>query len=265
MPDRERLLIASDLHANSQALSACLEALQGRYSAILCLGDLVGYGASPHPVLEWVQQNAQTTIRGNHDRAALSPNPPTEFSALAATAANWTHSQLSDEEHTWLGTLPAGPLVWNNQMILAHGSPRDENEYVSDTQTADEVLRDLRSTYGVPALCFFGHTHLQGGFELLKHGARPLAFEDRAESLSCRWGEGLLKRLRLSPEQTLLINPGSVGQPRDGDWRAACAIYDIANAELEFYRIPYDLASAQRHIRLAGLPEPLAARLEFGR
>jgi len=253
-----RWLILSDIHANWEALEAVTAAMEGSYDACLCLGDVVGYGADPNPCVAWVAAHCQVTVRGNHDIACSHPDGALGFNPLAAYAAHWTAARLTPEARAWLLALPAGPLPAGD-FQLVHGSPLDEDQYLVHDTTAQTVF----SASSWP-LVFFGHTHLQGGFASLPDRAQPLLPEPSAPA-------GPNARLELvhvtavEPDARLLVNPGSVGQPRDGDWRAACALYDQQLRRIEFHRVPYDLRTAQRKMLAGGLPPPLALRLAEGR
>lgn len=245
-----RVLIYSDVHANLEALEAVTSAA-GVCDTSICLGDIVGYGASPNPTSAWVREHAAVVIRGNHDRACASLHGLEWFNPTAATAARWTHDQLEPGELDWLRLLPAGPRIWENH-CLVHGSPLDEDEYLVSAAQAAGVF--AASTAWVH---WFGHTHLQGGFAL---------DDDQVHELNLRPEGGVdITRLELQPGVRYILNPGSVGQPRDGDWRAAYAILEPERGRVEFHRVPYDLAAAQKRILEAGLPASLAQRLAKGK
>ncbi|MGH9520450.1 MAG: metallophosphoesterase family protein [Terriglobales bacterium] len=247
-----RVLIYSDIHANLEALEAVAAAAAGCDSS-LCLGDIVGYGASPNPASAWVQRNSLVVIRGNHDRACASLHGLEWFNPTAATAARWTHDQLQPDAMEWLQLLPAGPKLWENH-CLVHGSPLDEDEYLVTAAQAAGVFAATSAW-----VHWFGHTHLQGGFGLDDDQVRELNAKPAAGDSAA------VTRLQLKPEVRYLLNPGSVGQPRDGDWRAAFAILDTATGVVEMRRVPYDIATAQRRIIEAGLPAGLAQRLAKGK
>lgn len=244
-----RFLILSDIHANWEALASVLEHAKGKYDRILCLGDVVGYGADPDRVTEWVRSNAEFTIRGNHDKACAGLDDLEWFNPVARVSAIWTRQITSPENLEWLGRLPRGPLpVDGFQMV--HGSPLDEDEYLISEQEASQVAPYLES-----AVCFFGHTHLQGGFLCHRNGTKRLPKPGP-------WSEDHV--LELDPDSHYLINAGSVGQPRDNDPRAAYLVYEPGARTVTYYRVAYNISGAQQKILAAGLPDILAARLEIG-
>ena len=244
-----RYLILSDIHANWEALQAVLADAEGAYETILCLGDMVGYGADPNAVTEWVRDNVATVIRGNHDKVCCGLEDPELFNPIAKTAALWTYRELTEQNRDYLAALPKGPAAVDG-FLMVHGSVLDEDEYLLDPR---DTLLQFVNADGKPV--FFGHTHIQGGFMLWQVGekAKPAALHPDGAALQVR------------PDRGQLLNPGSVGQPRDLNWLAAYAFYDSEKKLLEFRRCEYDLAKAQRKIREAGLPVALAERLALGR
>jgi predicted phosphodiesterase len=244
-----RYLIVSDIHANWEALEAVLQHAQGTYEKILCCGDLVGYGADPNPVVDWAREAVTVVVRGNHDKACVGLDDLEWFNPVARTAALWTENALTPENLSYLRNLPKGPLTVDSFQIL-HGSPLDEDEYLISTLAASQVTAYLEVS---PS--FFGHTHLQGGFVFRRTGVR------RIEKLGAQVQQRVV---HLKDDALYLINPGSVGQPRDGDPRAAYLIYDTGEHRLEYRRVSYPVAAAQAKIRNAGLPHVLADRLAVG-
>ena len=247
-----RYLILSDIHSNLEALEKCLELAEGRYDQMLSLGDLVGYGPDPNAVIARVRALAKIIVRGNHDKACCGLADPQEFNLLARLASDWTRSQLTAEHFEFLRSLPSGPVTLDG-LEFVHGSPADEDEYIFDLLEAAQAFAAVASS-----LVFFGHTHLQGGFLLtadlrVRHIQAPPRSNDEPASFA------------LEPDTRYLINPGSVGQPRDGDWRAAFAIFDSDERRVDYYRTPYNLELTQRKMHQEGLPEPLIRRLEVGR
>ena len=244
-----RYLILSDIHSNWEALEAVLAASQNLYDKIVCLGDLVGYGADPNPVVEWVRANVPVAIRGNHDKACSGIESLEWFNEVAREAALWTLQQLNPDNLQYLVQLAKGP-VQTDGLVLVHGSILDEDEYVVTPREAAQVFPYLDGH-----ITLFGHTHIQGGF---------VQTQNKLEIVRPQPGKGP-QFLEVRVQEKYLINPGSVGQPRDGDWRSAFVIYDSTDQILVFYRVEYDLPKAQEKIRAAGLPTHLAARLSLGR
>jgi len=195
---------------------------------------------------DWVRANALITIRGNHDRACSSLTGIEWFNPLAQAATTWTHRALTDHNRGWLDALPAGPAEIDG-FAMVHGSPVDEDEYLLSLSAAVDAFA-LQET----ALTFFGHTHIQGGFELRR--MKVVRFAPATLGVP----------VTIDERAAYLVNPGSVGQPRDSDPRAAYLIYDSAFRTLEFRRVEYDVETAQNKIVEAGLPTMLAARLSIG-
>ncbi len=254
-----RVLVLSDIHANLEALTAVLEASQGSFDTVWNLGDSVGYGGSPNQVIERIRPLASLNVRGNHDRVCCGLSSPAGFNPVAREAALWTQTALTPENLAWLRAVPQGPLHpiaptdTEPGVTCAHGSPIDEDHYILTMRDAWVPLQQLRT-----AVTFFGHTHLQGGFSQREHNWHEL-HPNLPRSGPVAW------TLPLNPGTRHLINPGSVGQPRDNDWRAAFALFDTDLRTITFRRIPYDLTASQGRILMAGLPERLAERLRDGR
>jgi diadenosine tetraphosphatase ApaH/serine/threonine PP2A family protein phosphatase len=250
-----RVLLISDIHANLEALEACLEAVP-TYDVAVNLGDVVGYGASPNEVIGRVRRICRLHVRGNHDKACAGVMNMDGFNPIAALAAYWTRQTLTPENLDWLRELPSGPLTIEGLagVQFVHGSPLDEDEYLIGVTDALEPLLG----FPVP-ITFFGHSHVQGGFSLYhERGSEIHPQIDPGDKLD-------YSELPLNPNARYLINPGSIGQPRDGDWRAGVALFDSDAATLTFYRVPYDVESTRRRILKAELPERLASRLMIGR
>jgi predicted phosphodiesterase len=245
-----RYLLISDVHGNWEALEAVLAEAGGEYDQIVCCGDLIGYGPDPNRVIDWARENLHAVIRGNHDRACCGLYDLEWFNPIAQAACRWTMSQLTGENVEWLRALAPGPVTVDGFMV-AHGSPLDEDEYVVSLSDATNVFSCLEWN-----LTFFGHTHLQGGFAWA-NGVRYAIVRPHAAE-SCVW-------LHLDPEGAYLINPGSVGQPRDGDPRAAYAIFESGSRDLMLRRVGYDYEAVRQKIERAGLPPALGSRLALGR
>lgn len=240
-----RVAVLSDIHANLPSLEAVLADVAGESpDEIWCLGDVVGYGASPNECCELVRERADLVLCGNHDLAVLGTLDIAEFSGDAATAARWTQSVLTEANRAWLGTLQ--PLASRPDADLFHGSPRDPVwDYVLSEQVA---LLSLLLT-SRPVL-LIGHSHVALALALAGNRVEGgLASAGTDVSLAdTRW----------------LLNPGSVGQPRDGDSRAAWLLVDFDARRAVFHRVVYDIAAAQAGIRAVGLPDALADRLARG-
>ena len=246
-----RILVLSDLHSNATALDAVLDAAKERWDISVCLGDVVGYGPDPNYVTARLRAMGTLTIRGNHDKAVTGVMPTDDFNPVAKAAVDWTRAELTPEHMTWLAALPHGPVEADG-IVLVHGALQDEDEYVFTPAQALDGLLD--STAGVT---FFGHTHHQGGFSYQDSMLEVLQIRPRP-------GEPFAA-LRIEVPRRYLLNPGSIGQPRDGDARAAFAIADLEHQVVEFWRVPYDISAVQERMRAAHLPEPLVQRLMVGR
>ena len=246
-----RILVLSDLHANATALSSALDSVAGRWDASVCLGDVVGYGPDPHEVVARLREMGTQTIRGNHDKAVAGLMDTSDFNPVAKAAVDWTRSRLTSEELSWLSALPQGPMTTDG-IVLVHGAFQDEDEYVFTPAQALDGLLDSSSP-----VTFFGHTHHQGGFSYQDSNLEVLQIRPRASEAFCA--------LRVEAPRRYLLNPGSIGQPRDGDPRAGFAIADLDHQTVEFWRVAYDVTSVQDRMRAAKLPEPLVQRLVVGR
>lgn len=244
-----QILILSDLHANLYALQAVLADAEGLYRQIVCCGDLVGYNPHPGPVLEWTKTNCAFVIRGNHDKVVARIDDLEWFNEVAKQAALWTMQQLNSEQTEYLVNLEKGPVRLEHFHVW-HGSPRDEDEYVINKSAAAHCF----PFFELP-LAFFGHTHLQGGFfsKYGRIGIIPAVRANVSEAL-----------IALEPDVLYLVNPGSVGQPRDGDPRAAYAIYDTEQKIVRLRRVAYPIQNTADDIRKTGLPPVLALRLFRG-
>ncbi len=245
-------LLLSDIHANLEALEAVLNA-DGALpppDAVLVLGDLVGYGPDPAAVIHRIRQLAGPllVIRGNHDRVVAGIDSGAGFNEDALAAACWSREALSPDDRSWLAMLPRGPLALADGEVAAHGSPLDEDQYLYSAG-------DIRLAFDtVPApVIFCGHTH-QPLAAVLEEGRCTVRLLRRPK-------EELVRR----PGQRLLFNPGSVGQPRDGDPRAAFARYDSESGRITFLRVAYDYRPTVRRMQETGLPDFLSRRLAAGR
>jgi len=246
-----RYLVLTDIHANLEALETCLSDAAARgFDRTLVLGDLVGYGPDPNDAIARVQALQPTAIiRGNHDKVACGLEQPDGFNAVARRAALWTHDVLTPANRSWLAALPKGAVVVDDTIEICHGSPFDEDAYVFDELDAVRALKMSRRP-----LCLFGHTHYPVTFVLTN---------DRVTTIG---GPGSIDgQLVLQEGSKYLMNPGAVGQPRDGDPRAAYAIVDTGTRRVDSFRLVYDIATTQGKIVAAGLPDVLAQRLAVGR
>jgi predicted phosphodiesterase len=237
-----RYLIVSDLHANWEALQAVIEDAAELYDKIACCGDVVGYGADPDLVTEWVRANVSAIVRGNHDKACAGLEDLEWFNPAARASALWTQSVADPGNLEYLRRLARGPENCNGFQLI-HGSPVDEDEYL----LTDREVNDI-APYLDTEVTFFGHTHVHTGFLCHRNGVKVLQQEAIERENDVRY----------------LINPGSVGQPRDNDPRAAYVLHDTELKTIEFRRVAYDVERAQKKILQAGLPDLLARRLATG-
>jgi len=244
-----RALVVSDLHANAEALRAVMARVRRKkFEVVFCLGDFVGYGAQPNHVLDVMRtmRGRKVYIRGNHDRVAAGLDNADGFNQAARAAALWTRDHLSAPNRRFLRELPMGPTM-HRGVMLCHGSPYDEDEYVFNVHHAAQILGLFDAPYIV-----FGHTHLPAVFSIDAQGnVRGFAVRDEAT-------------VKLEANQRYLINPGSVGQPRDRNPAASCMILDTDKRSVQFLRVEYDVSKTQATIVKAGLPSILASRLQFG-
>ena len=233
-----RYFILSDIHSNIEALEACVQrAKQAGYDAVLCCGDIVGYGPSPVEAIDGIRALNAVTIRGNHDRVAAGLDEATQFNPHARHAVYWTRAVLPDSYRDYLANLPIGPLDITSQAQLVHGALTHEDDYIFTEADADEnfVLTDK-------AITFFGHSHFPVVFSSNGRG-------DALQATSYEFDEFIA--VKCESGKKLLVNPGSVGQPRDGDARASFAIWDADRARIEFYRVEYDVKRTQERMRAA--------------
>lgn len=237
------ILLVADIHANLPALEAVLQAA-GSFDRVWCLGDVVGYGPHPNECLERLQGFQHLCVAGNHDWAALGKADLAVFNAVARRAALWTSDRLTPAGRSYLEERPL--TLSDGEYTLTHGSPRDPIwEYLLSVSAAR-----LNFDHFQTAHCFIGHSHV------------PLLFWQGHGSVEGR--QLAEERLRLPDLGRVILNPGSVGQPRDGDWRASFALLDPETGQVEQRRVEYELERTQMDIRSAGLPEVLASRLSYG-
>jgi predicted phosphodiesterase len=248
------IALVSDIHSNREALAAVLS--QARIlgaQEILCLGDIVGYNADPDVCLEETMAACDLVIRGNHDKAVSGILGLDWFNSAARTAILWTQSHMQEGPREALRRLREGPLeAGDGSILLCHGTPYDEDEYLIDRNSIEESYRLLDSRYPKVRICFHGHTHLPVVVARMKQSAEPKVLP---------WSE----KTELKPKGVYLINPGSVGQPRDGINLASFGILDTVRMVYRNIRVRYAVQETQRKILRAGLPPGLAHRLAQGK
>jgi predicted phosphodiesterase len=243
-----KYLIFSDIHSNQEALDKFLSLKRVRnIDTFLFLGDLVGYGPDPNGVINRFRtlENVHL-VRGNHDKVVANLESSSLFNPAAAFSAEWSKLQISADNLDYLKNLPKGPVVIDHFLTICHGSTFDEDYYMFSMFEANESFKFMESSIG-----FFGHTHF------------PVIYYQRSSKIEM---VPLIEntRIKLDSNTRYLINPGSIGQPRDKNPASSFIIFDSEKRELSFVRFYYDLKTTQRKIREAGLPELLASRLESG-
>jgi predicted phosphodiesterase len=247
-----RYLILSDIHSNVEALDACIQrAKQAGYDSVVCCGDIVGYGPDPIEAIDGIRSLHAITVRGNHDRVAAGLDEPTQFNPHARRAVYWTRAVLPDSYRDYLIHLPIGPIDVVENVQLVHGALTHEDDYIFTEADADENFLLMHSL-----ITFFGHSHFPVVFSSggIGNSTQAASYEfDEFIAVKCEAGK------------KLLVNPGSVGQPRDGDPRASFAIWDADRSRIEFYRAEYDIKLTQQKMREADLPNYLIERLAHGR
>jgi len=242
-----RYAIIGDIHANLAAFTAVLDDIEhlGGVEKVWCLGDIVGYGPDPHDCIELLCKANHVCVAGNHDWAAIGKVNTAGFNPDAAAACHWTAQQLSPADVEYLGNLPL--IIDEGDFTLVHGSPREPIwEYLISTSLARENFTYFRSQF-----CLVGHSHV------------PLAFSCDEDG-ACSPRRFLTDVRLVLGRDRLIINPGGVGQPRDGDPRASYAIYDSETRLVRLYRVAYDVHSTQDRMVKCGLPMRLVARLSYG-
>jgi predicted phosphodiesterase len=241
-----KLGIISDIHANLEALEAVIAALQEKGATrFVCCGDIVGYGPDPNRCVDVVRELGCVSVAGNHDFGVVGYMPLAGFNAAARQAAVWTRPLLTETNRLFLANLPL--KAEQEPLCVVHSSPSAPEtwEYVlTMRETAHEI------EHGSADACVVGHSHQPFAVERLPGGPARLVNQ---------------RPFQLRPDARYFINAGSVGQPRDGDPRACCLLYDDDARTMAYLRVPYDIVAVQAKIRAAGLPEYLAARLATGR
>jgi predicted phosphodiesterase len=241
-----RVLLISDIHANLLALDAVLASTKD-HDAVWCLGDIVGYGPAPNECIERLRGLEPVCLAGNHDWAALGKLDVREFNPDARRAIEWTQSVLKSENREWLLQMPEIKSLRETDITLVHGSPRHPIwEYILSSGLAAENMPHFNSS-----VCLFGHTHV------------PILYHQPVEG-----GHVTTHRLNVDEplvlDKKMLVNPGSVGQPRDRDPRAAYALIELESRSLSYRRVAYDIAGTQQAMVKANLPRRLVERLDYG-
>ena len=242
-----RCLVLTDVHSNIEALDAVL-ADAPEVDRVLLLGDVVGYGPRPNEVIERLRGlDDLVAVRGNHDRGVCQPSEDDQFNEAARRALQWTRTELTSENMEWLKGLPLGPRQLDAGVVLSHGSPLDEDAYIFGVRDAEVSLSACQGR-----IVLFGHTHL------------PTVFSSVGPTVQGRLvGSAEVVSLGTGVERWL-VNPGSVGQPRDGNPEAAYGVLDVDRGRFEFRRAAYDVTATQEAMESAGLPEALSQRLSVG-
>jgi len=245
-----KYLILSDIHSNQEALAAVMSFVRRkRWEKAVFLGDLVGYGANPNQAVDTLRSlKPFVGIRGNHDKVCSGIENGEMFNRIALEAAMWTRRKLTKANLKWLKALPKGPRMVDDAFAISHGTPVDEDAYIFGEIEALNVFR--HTDYPV---CFFGHSHF------------PVIFGLSTDAITTILTIGTSFRFKLKPGVRYLINPGSIGQPRDGNPLASFALYDSKSRTVTIHRIAYRVEETQDKIVKAGLPRPLADRLALGR
>ena len=239
-----RYAVIADIHANLEALEVVLaDSKEQKCTHYCCVGDVVGYNANPKECLDIVRSMGMPVVKGNHDEYCSSEEDLEGFNPHAAEAVNWTRKQLSTEDRQWLRELKYVRLVASFSMVHATLDGPQRWGYVFDKLAAAASF-----TYQNTSVCFFGHTHV------------PVAFmKDNLVR------GGTYSKFKVEPGKKYFVNAGAVGQPRDNNPKCSYVIYDVHEATIEIRRLDYDIATAQKKILAAGLPERLAERLAYGR
>ncbi|HWP35075.1 MAG TPA: metallophosphoesterase family protein [Thermodesulfobacteriota bacterium] len=251
-----RFAIVSDLHANLEALEAVLARIEAcGVDEIVCLGDIVGYNARPNEVVAEVRRRRIRCVQGNHDAMAACDEPPLGFGPLARGAILWTRRVLAPEHRLFLGQLPLRQPI-GARGVGVHGAPSDRDRYILSAADAAEEFAVMAAELPGTSVVFFGHTHI------------PVVFRQERGWVSAIWSSrsepGGTGTVALEPEGRYLVNPGGVGQPRDGLPTAPFAIYDEGAGTVRFERVPYDVEACAAAVRAAGLDPRLAQRLYQG-
>jgi predicted phosphodiesterase len=245
-----KYLILSDIHSNQEALRTVLSFVRRKpWDKVVVLGDIVGYGANPNQAVDMLRAlKPMVVVRGNHDKVCSGLEDGELFNRIALEAAMWTRKKLTRSNLQWLRKLPQGPVEVDKRFAICHGTPIDEDAYIFGELEALNVFRHTDFP-----ISFFGHSHF------------PVIFGLSPEAITTVLTVAPSFRFKLRPGVRYLINPGSVGQPRDGNPLTSFAMYDSDSGMVTFHRLNYQVSRAQRKILEAGLPRPLADRLAIGR
>jgi predicted phosphodiesterase len=245
-----KYLIVSDIHSNREAFTTVLNFMKRKsWDKTVFLGDLVGYGADPNEAVDMLRRlKPLVAVRGNHDKVCSGLEDGRLFNPIALNAAQWTQSRLTAANRRFLQALPQGPRVVDKTFAISHGTPVDEDAYIFGEIDALNVFR--QTDY---ELCFFGHSHF------------PVVFSLTPEAVTGYPALTHTFKMKLKKGARYLVNPGSVGQPRDGSPLASFALYDSEKRALTIHRLAYPVVRAQKKIYKAGLPKPLGDRLSLGR
>jgi len=243
-----KYLVFSDIHANIEAFEEFLNHKKSKkIDRFLFLGDLVGYGPDPDAVISHFRQLPNVSfVRGNHDKVISELESSSLFNPAAAFSAEWSKIHIAKDNLQFLKDLPKGPVVIDHFITICHGSTFDEDYYIFSVFEAVESFKFMNTSIG-----FFGHTHF------------PVIYYLRNEKFDLVPLTGNVK-IKLDPNTRYLINPGSIGQPRDKNPQSSFIIFDSDKREIQFIRFQYEVKKTQKKIRAAGLPELLASRLETG-
>ncbi len=246
-----KIAIISDIHSNLEALRAVLKKIEKeKVDFIVNLGDIVGYNASPDECVSEIRKHGAISVSGNHDSAIHDLRARESFNVYANMALRWTQARLSEDNYEYLTRLPVFSIMWD-RFIACHGTLKSNDSYIIKPFQARRTFNLMRKEYQNIRICFFGHTH-----------RRAIWVRDvRGKVRHVNPGK---EAFELNLEDMYLINPGSVGQPRQNDWRASFLIFEPENARITFHSVPYDLYRAQQKILEAKLPSFLAERLAEG-
>ena len=243
--------IISDIHSNLEAITSVFDELERRgVDKTICLGDVVGYGANPNECCDLLRESTSHIVLGNHDAGSLGLTSLRSFSKMAVSVCQWTGQTLTDENRNWLKGLPLiKEIVWAHgcvPILIVHSAPKNPSQwqYILSLKNAITEFKVFSNQ-----ICFVGHSHV------------PCSFIEQ----DSRYNIVESPKFTLKPDARYIINPGSIGQPRDKDSRASFAIYEPEHGKVEIVRVEYDIKGAQQKIIDAGLPEFLASRLALGK